>query len=117
MQNQTHHQNPFRGSVEHWVIEMVPRYVVFDDCSQDRSLTCTADQFANELRPSLSAVGVRVVRLRGARSNSELAGFQARGLARSDYETKHRIVTVIVDDIVERLAAEVYSADAWVSPT
>jgi hypothetical protein len=46
-----------------------------------------------------------------------LAGFQARGLARSDYETKHRIVTVIVDDIVERLAAEVYSADSRVSPT
>jgi hypothetical protein len=30
MKNQTHRQNPFRGSVEHWVIEMVPRYVVFD---------------------------------------------------------------------------------------
>ena len=52
-----------------------PRYIVLDDAPQHRRLGWTAE-FADALRSPLAAIGVRVVRQYGARSNSPMAGFQ-----------------------------------------
>jgi hypothetical protein len=78
-----------------------PRYIVFDDAPQDRSLGWTADQIADALRPPLAAIGVRVVRQHGAGSTSPRAGFQARGWSRSQYNIKLNLVDNIVDGIVK----------------
>jgi hypothetical protein len=81
-----------------------PRYIVFDDATQERRLGCTADQFTNALRSPLAAVGVRVVRRRGAGSTSPGAGFQVRGWSRNQYNAKLETVAYIVDGIVKSLA-------------
>lgn len=73
-----------------------PRYIVFDDALQDRRLGWTADQFAEALRSPLAAIGVRVVRQYGARSNSPMAGFQ--------YNTKLNTVDHVVNGVMKRLA-------------
>jgi hypothetical protein len=81
-----------------------PRYIVFDDALQDRRLGWTADQFAEALRSPLAAIGVRVVRQHGARSKSPMAGFQARGWARSQYNAKLNTVDHVVKGVMKRLA-------------
>jgi len=47
----------------------LPRYLVLDDTPQTRGLSCTADELADALRAPLAAVGVRVIRQRGALSS------------------------------------------------
>jgi hypothetical protein len=81
-----------------------PRYIVFDDAPQDRRLGRTADQFADALRSPLAAIGVRVVRQHGARSNSPMAGFQARGWSRSQYNAKLNTVDHVVNGVIQYLA-------------
>ena len=81
-----------------------PRYIVFDDAPQDRGLGRTADQFADALRSPLAAIGVRVVRQHGARSNSPMAGFQARGWSRSQYNAKLNTVDHVVTGVIQHLA-------------
>jgi hypothetical protein len=83
-------------------LAVCPRYIVFDDALQDRTLGWTADQFAEALRSPLAAIGVRVVRQRGAAATS--AGFQARGLPRSQYNAKLNTVGHIVNGIMKNLA-------------
>jgi hypothetical protein len=81
-----------------------PRYIVFDDALQDRRRGPTADQFADALRSPLAAIGVRVVRQHGARSNSPMAGFQARGWSRSQYNAKLNTVDHVVNGVLQHLA-------------
>jgi len=76
-----------------------PRYLVLDDTPQLRGLNCTADEFAGALRVPLAAVGVRVVRQRGAMPKSPFIEFHARGLSRKQYEAKAAQVAQIVDDL------------------
>jgi hypothetical protein len=80
-----------------------PRYIVFDDAPQDRRLGRTAE-FADALRSPLAAIGVRVVRQHGARSNSPMAGFQARGWSRSQYNAKLNTVDHVVNGVIQHLA-------------
>jgi hypothetical protein len=80
-----------------------PRYIVFDDAPQDRSLGRTADQFADALRSPLAAIGVRVVRQHGAASTSPTAGFQARGWSRGQYNAKLHMVDHVVNSVTNRL--------------
>jgi hypothetical protein len=72
------------------------RYVVFDDAPQGATVNFNADQLADALRAPLAAIGVRVVRQRGARSSSPIAGFQARGWPRRRYRSKLDAVDAIV---------------------
>ena len=65
-----------------------PRYLVLDDTPQLRRLNSTADEFAGALRVPLAAVGVRVVRQRGAMPKSPFIEFHARGLSRKQYEAR-----------------------------
>jgi hypothetical protein len=81
-----------------------PRYIVFDDAPQDLRLGWTADHFADALRSPLAAIGVRVVRQHGARSNSPMAGFQAHGWSRSQYNAKLNAVNHVVNGVMKRLA-------------
>jgi len=88
------------------------RYVVFDDAPQDRGHGWTADQIADALRAPLAAIGVRVVRQRGARSNSPMAGFQSPGCSRSQYRAKLNTVDEIVGGIMTQLiGAELFNPD------
>jgi hypothetical protein len=82
------------------------RYVVFDDAPQSSRLGCNADQLANALRAPLAAIGVRVVRQQGARSNSSIAGFQAHGWPRRQYQDKLNEV----DTLVSKYAAAEWNA-------
>ena len=61
-----------------------------------------ADQLADALRAPLAAIGVRVVRQHGARSNSSIAGFQARGWPRRKYQDKLKAVDAIVGKYLGR---------------
>jgi hypothetical protein len=81
-----------------------PRYIVFDDATQELRLGCTADRFADALRSPLAAVGVRVVRQCGAGSTLPSAGFQIRGWSRNQYNAKLETVAHIVDGIMKDLA-------------
>jgi hypothetical protein len=76
-----------------------PRYLVLDDAPQIRGLSCTADELAATLRAPLAAVGVRVVRQRGATSKSLFSEFQARGMSRRQYDAKTIQVAQIVDEV------------------
>ncbi len=76
-----------------------PRYLVLDNAPQIRGLSCTADEFADALRAPLAAVGVRVVRQRGATTKSLFSELQARGMSRRQYETKAIQVAQIVDEL------------------
>jgi hypothetical protein len=73
-----------------------PRFIVFDDAPQHRRFGWTADQFADALRSPLAAIGVRVVRQYGARSNSPMAGFHTN--------TKLNTVDHVVNGVMKRLA-------------
>jgi len=53
-----------------------PRYMVFDDALQDRTLGWTADQFAEALRSPRAAIGVPVVRQHSVGSTSPMADFR-----------------------------------------
>ncbi len=83
---------------------MCPRYNVFDDAPQNPALGCTADQFADELRSPLAAIGVRVVRQHRAGSGSPRAGFQVRGWSRYQYLIKLNTVDEVVGGVTKRLA-------------
>jgi hypothetical protein len=72
------------------------RYIVFDDAPQGSRVGCNADQLAGALRAPLAAIGVRVVRQHGARSNSSIASFQAHGWPRRQYQDKLDEVDAIV---------------------
>jgi hypothetical protein len=88
------------------------RYIVFDDAPQGRGHGWTADQIANALRAPLAAIGVRVVGQHGARSNSSMAGFQARGCSRSQYRAKLNTVDELVGGIMtQSIAAEFFDSD------
>jgi hypothetical protein len=78
-----------------------PRYVVFDDAPQCSTCGYNADEWADELRVPLAAIGVRVVRHHGACSSLLKAGFQAHGWSRKQYRDKLNAV----DRIVARYAA------------
>ena len=82
------------------------RYIVLDTAPQAKGLGCTADELADALRAPLAAIGVRVVRQRGAITNSSLSEFQARGLSRRQYEAKAIQVTQIVDEVSAALRRE-----------
>jgi hypothetical protein len=82
------------------------RFIVFDDAPQEPGHCWTADQFADALRAPLAAIGVRVVRQNGARSNSFMAGLQAHGCSRSQYRAKLNMVDVVVDGVMTRSIAE-----------
>jgi hypothetical protein len=69
---------------------------VFDDAPKSSMVNFNADQLADALRAPLAAIGVRVVRQHGARSNSPIAGFQARGWPRWKYQDKLKAVDAIV---------------------
>lgn len=86
----------------HALVKMMdgPRYSVFDNTPQMRGLNCSADELAEALRVPLAAVGVRVIRQRGAKTNSSFSEFQARGLARKKYEAKAAQVKQIVDKMI-----------------
>jgi hypothetical protein len=81
-----------------------PRYVVFDDTLEDRTLGCTADQFAEALRSPLGKIGVRVVRQRSIGSTSSLGGFQVRGCTRSQYNTMLDMVDRVVNGVIDSLS-------------
>ncbi len=76
-----------------------PCYVVFDDAPLDRELDWTADQIAEALRAPLAVIGVRVIRHSGARSNSPMSDFQARGRSRVQFRATLRKVETIVNGI------------------
>ena len=80
------------------------RYIVLDGTAQARGLRCTADELADALRAPLAAVGVRVVRRRGAMTNSPFSEFQGRGLSRRQYEAK----AIQVAQIVGEVSADLY---------
>lgn len=82
-----------------------PRYVVSDDAPRSLGLDCTADQFADALRAPLAAIGVRVVRQHGARSNPCRAAFQAQGCSRSQYRAKLNTVEGVVNGVMTRSIA------------
>jgi hypothetical protein len=81
------------------------RFIVFDDAPQRPGHGWTADQFADALRVPLAAIGVRVVRRTGARSNSPMAGLQAYGCSRSQYRAKLNMIDDVVDGVVTRTIA------------
>jgi hypothetical protein len=72
------------------------RYIVYDDIPQGSNVGRNADQLAVALRAPLAAIGVRVVRQHGARSNPSVAAFQAHGLLRRQYQDKLNEVDAIV---------------------
>jgi hypothetical protein len=71
--------------------------MVFDDAPQCSKCGCDADQLAGALRAPLAAIGVRVVRQRGACSSSRKAGFQAHGWHRRQYQDKLKAVDIVVE--------------------
>jgi hypothetical protein len=73
-----------------------PRYIVYDDTPRDSFVGHNADQLAVVLRAPLAAIGVRVVRQHGARSNSSAVAFQAHGWPRRQYLDKLNEVDAIV---------------------
>jgi hypothetical protein len=75
------------------------RYIVLDNTPQIRGLSCTADELADVLRAPLAAIGVRVVRQRGATTKSLFSEFQTRGMSRKQYDTKAVQVSRIVDEV------------------
>jgi hypothetical protein len=75
------------------------RYLVLDDTPQIRGLSCSADELADALRDPLAAIGVRVVRQRGATTKSPFCEFQARGISRRQYKAKAAQVAQIVDEV------------------
>jgi hypothetical protein len=87
------------------------RYVVFDDAPKGLGDDWTADQITSALRVPLSAIGVQVVGQHGARSNSPLAGFQARECSRSQYRDKLNTVAAVVDGVMTRSIAPDSNAD------
>jgi hypothetical protein len=91
---------------------LCPRYIVFDNAPEDRGHGWTADQIADALRAPLAAIGVRVIRQHGARSNSPMAGFQAHGCSRSQYRAKRDAVDKVVGGIMtQSIAAEFFDSD------
>lgn len=86
----------------HALVKMMdgPRYLVFDNSPEMRGLNCSADELAEALRVPLAVVGVRVIRQRGATTNSSFSEFQARGLARKKYEAKAAQVKQTVDKMI-----------------
>ncbi len=80
-----------------------PLYIVLDGAAQTRGLGCTADELADVLRPTLAAVGVRVVRRRGRITKSLFSEFQARGLSQRQYQAKAIQVAQIVDEMIAAL--------------
>ncbi|MET0278372.1 MAG: hypothetical protein ABW198_08575 [Pseudorhodoplanes sp.] len=76
-----------------------PRYVVFDDAPENPGKGWTADQIAEALRAPLAAIGVRVVRQSGAKSNSPSAGLQAHGTSRQRFLLTLNKVDGIVNDV------------------
>jgi hypothetical protein len=79
-----------------------PRYIVYDDTSRGSNVGRNADQLAVVLRAPLAAIGVRVVRQHGARSNPSIAAFQAHGWPRRQYQDKLDEVDAIVIQYVPR---------------
>jgi hypothetical protein len=76
---------------------------VFDDAPQVRRVSWSADQIADALRAPLALIGVRVVRQHGDRSNSPMAGFQARGSSRSRFKAMLNQVENVVDNVTNSM--------------
>jgi hypothetical protein len=72
------------------------RYIVYDDVPQGSNAGRNADQLAVALRAPLAAIGVRVVRQHGVRSNLPKAAFQAHGLPLRQYQDKLNEVEAVV---------------------
>jgi hypothetical protein len=88
-----------------------PRYLVLDDTPHMRGLDCTADELADALRAPLAAIGVRVVRQRGAKTKLPFSEFQARGLSRKQYEAKATRVAQIVDELASAYQGAAHNRD------
>jgi hypothetical protein len=74
------------------------RYVVLDDAIQGNAFGWTPDTFAEALRSPLAALGVRVVRQRGAGSDSGKGGLQGGGqLSPSAFKGKAEKVARMVE--------------------
>lgn len=82
------------------------RYTVLDTAPLAKGLGCTADELADALRAPLAAVGVRVVRRRGAVTKSPVFAFQARGFSRRQHDAKANQVAQIVDEVSAALRGE-----------
>jgi hypothetical protein len=79
------------------------RYIVLDDAPDTLPLGLTADQFAEELRLPLAAIGVRVVHQRSCGAHSRATGFQARGCSRAFYFSKLSKVEHVVNTVMTQV--------------
>jgi hypothetical protein len=88
------------------------QFVVFDDASFANTRGWMADELAAALRAPLAAIGVRVVRRRRSKSDSEKGGFRAHGISASAYKAKSERVRSVLESVLNKRMGEIADSTA-----